>query len=207
MGIESLLIASIAVAAAGTATSVVASAQQGSANRKLAAYQNAQQAAAYAKSVAVNQAQSNVTAMERRRQLQARYDAFKGATAVSAAERGVADSRSSTALTSSLGIMAARESAKISMENALNQQSFAASNTPMWQVGQSTNPFLSGVQGGLQGLGLGLSMASSYSQLQSANQIANVGGNAGYGSLNTSGLQTNMNPPNIANIPMNPYGL
>lgn len=175
MGIESTLLAiSIGVSAAGAAASVGSSIQQGNASRKMAAYQNAQQAAAYAKSVAVNQAQSNVTAMERRRQLQARYDAFKGATAVSAAERGVADSRSSMSLQSSLGIMAARESAKISMENALNQQSFAASNTPMWQVGQSTSPFLSGIQGGLQGLGLGLGLASSISQLQAANSLAGL---------------------------------
>lgn len=173
MGAELAVMAAITVAS--TAASIAASAQQGSASRKQAAYMNAQQAAAYAKSVAVNQAQSNITAQERRKQLQARYDAFKGAAAVSAAERGVAEGRSAQALQSSLGIMVARESSKISMENALNQQSFAASNQPMWQVGQSTSPFLAGIQGGLQGLGLGLGVAGSMSQMNAASQLQGLG--------------------------------
>ena len=173
MGPELAVMAAITVAS--TAASIAASAQQGSASRKQAAYMNAQQAAAYAKSIAVNQAQSDITAQERRRQLQARYDAFKGAAEVSAAERGVTGSRSAVAVQSSLGVLAARESAKISMENALNQQSFAASNQPMWQVGQSTSPFLAGIQGGLQGLGLGLGVASSMNQLNAANQLQGLG--------------------------------
>ena len=173
MGAELAVMAAITVAS--TAASIAASAQQGSASRKQAAYMNAQQAAAYAKSVAVNQAQSSITAQERRRQLQARYDAMKGAMAVSSGERGVAEGRSSQLLANALGIQVAKESAKISMENALNQQSFAASNQPMWQVGQSTSPFLAGIQGGLQGLGLGLGVADSMRGLNAANQLQAAG--------------------------------
>lgn len=182
MGVETAIIAAITVAS--SAASIAASSAQRSASRKQAAYINAQQKSAYEKSVAVNQAQVEVSALERRRQLQARYDAFKGAAAVSAAERGVAEGRSAQAIQTSFGIQAARESAKITMENALNQQSFAISNQPMWQVGQSTSPFLSGIQGGLQGLSMGASLAGSMNNLSTAQSMSQIG--SAYPTLNTS---------------------
>lgn len=166
MGIEiGLMAASLAVSAA----SAMGQSRQ---SKGMAAYQNAQQKAAYEKTLAVSRAQGAVTAAERRRQIQSRYDAYRGATAVSAAERGVSSSRTTQALMSSLGIQASRESAKVSLEEALNQQSFAISNMPQWQVGQSTSPILAGIQGGLQGLSMGIGIRQSQQSLDIAKATA-----------------------------------
>ena len=167
-GAEAPLI--IALFAASTAASVGSSMYASKQSKDIAAFQNAQQAAAYAKTVAVQREQGRIQAMEKRRQIQNRYDTYKGAVAVSAAERGAGDSRSTQQMGTSLGIAAARESAKVSMEEKLGAQSFSISNMPQWQVGQSSSPFLAGIQGGLQGLQLGLSVSGSITQNQLAQQ-------------------------------------
>lgn len=160
-----LIIASTAASVAGTAYTNIQ-------NKKIAEYQNAQQKAAYEKTLAVSKAQGEITAAERRRQIQNRYDAYRGAIAVSAAERGVSQSQSTFALTSSLGIQAARESAKVSLEQQLGLQNLAISAMPQWQVAQSQSAFLSGIQGGLQGLSMGMSLDQAQQGLDLQRQIA-----------------------------------
>lgn len=171
MGVETGLL--IALTAASTAASVGSSMYASKQSKDIAAYQNAQQAAAYAKSVAVNREQAKIMAVEKRRQIQSRYDAYKGAISASAAERGVSESRTTSALTSALGIQTARESAKVSLEEALGIQNYAISNMPQWQVGQSSSAWLAGIQGGLQGLQMGLSINSSIQQGNLANAQLN----------------------------------
>jgi hypothetical protein len=166
----------VAITAATTAVSVASSAMQNKQQRKIADYQNAQQKQAYEKTLAVSKAQGELTANEKRRQNQNRYDAYRGALAATAAERGVGTSRSTMALQSSLGIQAARESAKISMENNINQQSMAISNMPQWQVAQSSSPFLAGIQGGLQGLSMGVGLMQGQQSLDLAQQQAALNG-------------------------------
>jgi hypothetical protein len=166
----------VAITAVTTAASVASSAMQNKQQRKIADYQNAQQKQAYEKTLAVSKAQGELTANEKRRQNQNRYDAYRGALAATAAERGVGTSRSTMALQSSLGIQAARESAKISMENNINQQSMAISNTPQWQVAQSSSPFLAGIQGGLQGLSMGVGLMQGQQSLDLAQQQAAFNG-------------------------------
>lgn len=158
----------VAIAAASTAASVASSAVQNKQQKRIAEYQNAQQKQAYEKTLAVSKAQGELTSAEKRRQNQNRYDAYRGALAATAAERGVGSSRSTQAIQSSLGIQAARESAKISMENNLNQQSMAISNMPQWQVAQSSSPFLAGIQGGLQGLSMGVGLMQGQQSLDIA---------------------------------------
>ena len=172
MGIEA---AAIGVAIASTAASVGASVDASRRAKNVAAYQNAQQKAAFEKSLAVNREQGAVTAAERRRQIAARYDAYKAAATVAGAERGVAGSATQRAIANTLGIQAARETSKVTLEQILGQQNFEISNQPMWQVGQSGNAFLSGIQGGLQGLSLGMSLQGSMADNAAAQQIANVG--------------------------------
>jgi hypothetical protein len=167
-GMEAPLI--IGLFAASTAVSVGSSMYASKQSKDAAAYQNAQQQAAYAKTVAVQREQGRIQAIEKRSQIQSRYDAYKGAVATSDAERGVGDSRSTEQLGTALGIQAARESAKVSLEEQLGAQSFAISNMPQWQVGQSSSPFLAGIQGGLQGLQLGLSVTGSINQNALAQQ-------------------------------------
>jgi len=166
----------VAISAVSAAASVAASAQQNKQQKRAADYQNAQQKLAYEKTLAVSKAQGEMTATEKRRQNQNRYDAYRGALAATAAERGVGTSRSTAALSSSLGIQAARESAKISMENNLNQQSLAISSMPQWQVAQSSSPFLAGIQGGLQGLSMGVGLMQGQQSLDLANQQAALNG-------------------------------
>lgn len=157
---------------ASTATSVAGTAYTNIQNKKIAEYQNAQQKAAYEKTLAVSKAQGEITAAERRRQIQGRYDAYRGAIAVSAAERGASQSQSTYALNSALGIQAARESAKVSMEQQLGLQNLAISAMPQWQVAQSMSPFLAGIQGGLQGLSMGLSLQQGFTGLDYQRQMA-----------------------------------
>lgn len=160
-----LIIASTAASVAGTAYTNIQ-------NKKIAEYQNAQQRAAYEKTLAVAKAQGEITAAERRRQIQGRYDAYRGAIAVSAAERGVSQSQSTYALTSALGIQTARESAKVSLEQQLGMQNLAISAMPQWQVAQAQSPFLAGIQGGLQGLSMGMSLSQAQQSLDLQRQMA-----------------------------------
>lgn len=176
----------ITLGIASAALSVASAAQANKNAKDVASYQNAQQRGAYAKAVAVNAAQGAVTATEKRRQIQNRYDAYRGATITSAAERGMAFSQSTTSLMSSLGIQASRESAKTTMEQLLNQQAFAVSNMPQWQVSQSTSPFLAGIQGGLQGISMGYGLMASQSQLDTSRMLS---------SINSSGLSTTASNP------------
>jgi hypothetical protein len=164
----------IALAAISAATTVAASASQNKQQRRIADYQNFQQKAAYEKTLAVSKAQGEITAAEKRRQIQNRTDTYKGAIAASAAERGVAGGRSTLALTNSISIQAARESAKVSLEQNLNQQNLAISALPQWQVAQSSSPFLAGIQGGLQGLSMGMSLMQGQQGLDRAKQQAAV---------------------------------
>lgn len=172
MGAETGLL--VALTVASTAASVGSSMYASKQSKDIAAYQNAQQAAAYAKSVAVNREQARIMAVEKRRQIQSRYDAYKGAVSASAAERGTGESRSTVALANALGIQTARESAKVSLEEALGVQNFAISSMPQWQVGQSSSAWLAGIQGGLQGLQMGLSINSSIQQGNIANAQLNA---------------------------------
>jgi hypothetical protein len=164
----------VAIGAVTTAASVASSAYQNKQQKKMADYQNAQQKLAYEKTLAVSKAQGEITASEKRRQIQNRYDAYRGALAASAAERGAASSRSTSALANSLSIQAARESAKVSMEQQLNQQNLAISAMPQWQVAQSSSPFLAGIQGGLQGLSMGVSLMQGQQSLDLARQQAGI---------------------------------
>lgn len=170
------LIPAVALTVASTAVSVAAAARSNRQQRKIAEYQNAQQKLAYEKTLAASRAQGELTAAEKRRQNQNRYDAYRGAIAATAAERGAGSSRSTLALQSSLGIQAARESAKISMEQNLNQQSLAISAMPQWQVAQSSSPFLAGIQGGLQGLSMGIGLMQGQQSLDLAKQQAALSG-------------------------------
>ena len=148
--------------------------QQNKQQKRMADYQNAQQKLAYEKTLAVSRAQGELTSQEKRRQLQNRYDAYRGALAATAAERGTGGSRSTAALGSSLSIQAARESAKVSMEQSLNQQSLGISAMPQWQVAQSSSPFLAGIQGGLQGLSMGIGLMQGQQSLDQAKKLAKV---------------------------------
>lgn len=155
-----------------TAFSAASAIDQSKKAKKIAKYQNDQMRVAHDRSVAVNRAQGELTAAEKRRQLQNRYDTMRGQIVSSGAERGVAGSRSQTSVVNALGINVARESAKVSMESRLNQQAFDISSTPQWQVSQSGNPFLAGIQGGLQGLQMGMSLGSGFSDLRAAQNEA-----------------------------------
>lgn len=166
MGIETTIAIGIAVASA--ATSVASTVAANKQSKDIAEYQNRQRAAAFAKSAAVQREQAVIAGAEKRRALHDRYDALKGATKAAAAERNVADARSTSASIGALGIQTARESAKISLEQALGTQSYEISNQPMWQVAQTGSAFLSGIQGGLQGLSLGLSVADSMQSAKAA---------------------------------------
>jgi len=174
-------VAAIAIIAASTAASVGSAMDQQRRSKNIADYQNAQQELAYKKSLAVNQEQTAVTAAERRRQIQSRYDAFKGAAAASAAERGASLGGSTSAVLGSLGVQASRESAKITLETTLNNQAYAVSNMPMWQVGQSTSPFLAGISGGLSGLSLGLNLQSSLNNNNAATLLQSTQSSTGTG--------------------------
>lgn len=164
----------VAIGAASTAVSVAASASQNKQQRKIADYQNSQQKAAYEKTLAVSKAQGEITAAEKRRQIQNRYDTYRGAIVSSAAERGVAGSRSTLALTNSISVQAARESAKVSLEQNLNQQNLAISAMPQWQVAQTSSPLYAGIQGGLQGLSMGMSLLQGQQGLDLAKQQAAI---------------------------------
>lgn len=160
---------------ASTAVSVASSMQQSKTSKRIAEYQNAQQKAAYEKTLAASRAQGELTGAEKRRQIQSRYDAYRGALSTSAAERGVSG-RSADALANALSIQVARESAKATMEQELNMQSLAISAAPQWQVGQSSSAFLAGIQGGLQGLSMGMSLSQSQQQLNLARASAEAQG-------------------------------
>lgn len=162
----------IAITLASTALSAASAAATGRQSRKIAEFQNAQQRLAYEKTLAVAKTQGEITSAERRRQIQGRYDAFKGASAVSAAERGVAGSRTQAAIMSSLGTSAVRESAKVSMEQQLGLQNLAISALPQWQVGQSTSPIFAGIQGGLSGLSMGMGIEQGKQSLDISKQMA-----------------------------------
>jgi len=162
----------VAISAVSTAASVAASASQNKQQRRIADYQNSQQKAAYEKTLAVSKAQGEITAAEKRRQIQNRYDTYRGAIVSSAAERGVAGSRSTLALTNSISVQAARESAKVSLEQNLNQQNLAISAMPQWQVAQTSSPLYAGIQGGLQGLSMGMSLLQGQQGLDLAKQQA-----------------------------------
>lgn len=162
--------------AISTAASVGASIDNARRSKAVAEYQNRQQKAAFEKGKAVNEAQAAMMAGEKRRQVQARYDAFKAAAKTSAAERGTSTSQSSAAIVNAFGFQAARESSKISMEEALGIQNYSISNMPQWQVGQSGSAVFAGIQGGLQGLSLGLSAMSASSANQAAQQQAGLTG-------------------------------
>jgi hypothetical protein len=164
----------IALAAISAATTVAASAQQNKQQKRTADYQNAQQKLAYEKTLAASKAQGEITAKEKRRQIQSRYDTYRGAVASSAAERGTAGSRSTLALSNSLSIQATRESANVSLEQNLNQQNLAINALPQWQVAQSSSPFLAGIQGGLQGLSMGMSLMQGQQGLDRAKQQAAI---------------------------------
>ena len=154
-----------AVAVALTALSAAASyAQQKQANdnaKKIADYQNSQMNLAYKKTLAVSQAQGEIAAAQKREAIQNRYDAYRGATIASAAERGTADSQSSLAAINSLGYQASRESAKTTMEQRLNQQNLSISSMPQWQINNSQSTVLAGITGGMQGLSLGMGLLNS----------------------------------------------
>ena len=173
LGID-LILMTVIMAAASAAQAAAAQA----AARKAADAQNAQMKDAQAKSMAVNKAQGDISAAEKRRAIQNRYDAYKGATKASSAERGLdSGSRTTTALMNALGIGAARESSKVSMEAALNSQAFGISSTPLWQTSQSSGLMtgLSGLQGGLQGLSMGMSMnAASASEAAAQAQLGAI---------------------------------
>lgn len=165
----------VALTILSSAVQVASSMQQSRNSRRIAEYQNAQQKLAYEKTLAASRAQGELTAVEKRRQIQNRYDAYRGAMAVSAAERG-AGGRTQDALASALSIQVARESAKVSMEQELNMQSLEISATPQWQVGQSSSAFLAGIQGGLQGLSMGMSLMQGQEQLELAQATARAQG-------------------------------
>lgn len=164
----------VAISAVSTVASVASSAYQNKQQKKMADYQNAQQKMAYEKTLAASRAQGELTAVEKRRQIQNRLDAYQGALQASAAERGTGSSRSTAALQNSFSIQAARESAKVSMEQDLNQQNLAISAMPQWQVAQSSSPFLAGIQGGLQGLSMGMSLMQGQQSLDLARQQAGI---------------------------------
>jgi hypothetical protein len=176
--------------AISTAASVGASIDNARRAKAVAEYQNRQQKSAYEKSKAVNEAQSSIMAADKRKQIQARYDAYRAASKTAAAERGVSTSQSSAAIVNAFGFQAAQESAKVSMQESLGMQNFAISNMPQWQVGQSGSALFAGIQGGLQGLSLGLSYQSASSANAAANRQAGIGttipeapgGGAGLGS-------------------------
>ncbi len=160
------------LAIAGLIMSAASAVYSNTASSKQAKFANAQRRDAYEKGKAVQRAQAQVSALEKRRMIQDRYEQFKAATTVSSAERGATGGRTEQALMSSLGIQAARESAKVSMEGRLGEQNFSISNQPQWQYGQSTSPYLAGIQGGLQGLQMGLGIEGAQAQLDAAAQAA-----------------------------------
>lgn len=164
----------VAISAISTAASVAGTVYSNKQQKQATAYQNAQQKMAYEKTLAANRAQGEVTAAEKRRQVQGRYDAYRGAMQTSSAERGMSASQTTSALISSLGIQAARESAKITMEQRLNQQNLAISAMPQWQTSQSQSPFLAGIQGGLQGLSMGMGLLQGQQGLDIARANASV---------------------------------
>ena len=183
----------IALMIAGLVTSVAGSVTAQKQAAGAAKYANAQKRAAYEKSVAVQRAQTQVTSLEKKRMIQDRYEAFMGATKVSGADRNALGGRTETSLMQSLGIQAARESAKVSMEQRLGAQSFSISNTPQWMVSQSTSPILDGIQGGLQGLQLGLGLQGQIDQNNTTTQVQNVSA-AGYSGLPNYAVNPNGTP-------------
>lgn len=168
--------ATLAVAISGLVTSVAGSIQSQQQAAGAVKYANAQKRAAYEKSVAVQRAQAQVSGLEKKRMIQDRYEQFMGATRVSGADRGALGGRTETQLMQGLGISAARESAKVSMEQRLGSQSFAINSTPQWMVSQSSSPIMAGIEGGLQGLQMGLGLQGQVDQNNTVNQVQNVGG-------------------------------
>lgn len=166
------IILTAATAAASVGSAVYSNKQA----KEAAEYQNSQQKLAYEKTLAASREQAAIAAMEKRRQLQDRYDAYRGALEVSAAERGVSNSRSTQALVSSLGIQAARESARISLEERLNMQNLSINAMPQWQVAPQNSMLLSGIQGGLQGLSMGMSLMQGQQGLDINRAVARAQG-------------------------------
>lgn len=174
-----------AASAAATAGSAMYASKQSSAAVK---YANQQKKAAYEKGMAVNRANAQISALEKQRMIQDRYEQFKGAMQVSGSERNVTGGRTSFALMNSLGIAATRESAKTSMESRLGVQSYNISNMPQWQVGQSQSAIFSGIQGGLQGLQMGMGMQGSSDSLANTTLL---GGDTSYApNYAMNGIQT-----------------
>jgi len=169
----------IALTALSTATSVAAAGQANKQQRAIADYQNRQKELAFRKSVAFNKATGQIKAAEEKRVLQLKYDLMKGASTASAAERGTLESNTQASILNSLGYQAARESAKITMEQNLADLGYSINAQPQWSVAGSQSTFLAGIQGGLQGLQLGLSVAGGMNDLNTANQIQGIGGGGG----------------------------
>lgn len=171
MGIEITAgtVIAAAVSAAASAGSAIYATNQSKAAAK---YANQQKKAAYEKGVAVNRANAQISNLEKQRMLQDRYEQIQGAMKVSGSERNVLGGRTSFALNNSLGIQAARESAKASMESRLGIQSYGISNAPQWMLGQSQSAFLGGIQGGLQGLQLGLQMQGASDSLANTTSLS-----------------------------------
>lgn len=166
----------IALTAASAAVSVASATQANRQQAAIAEYQNRQKELAYAKSIAYNRAAGQIKATEERRNLQLKYDLMKGASIAQGAERGTVESRVQDATLNALGYSAARESAKISMEQDLADLGFQINAQPQWSVAGSQSAFLAGIAGGLQGLGLGMQVAGGMNDLSTANTLRTGGG-------------------------------
>jgi hypothetical protein len=90
------------------------------------------------------------------------------------------------------------------MESNLADLGFQINATPQWSVAPSQNMFLSGIQGGLQGLQLGMNVAGSMNSMDRAGQIQGIqSGNTTTG--NGFNMSSSMYEPNLnLNIPTGP---
>lgn len=171
MGLE-ISAGAVMIAAASAAASAGSALYANNQSKAAAKYANQQKKSAYEKGMAVNRANAQISNLEKQRMLQDRYEQIQGAMQVSGAERNVLGGRTAFALNNSLGIQAARESAKASMESRLGVQSYGISNMPQWMLGQNQSAILGGFQGGLQGLQMGLQMQGSSDSLANTTSLS-----------------------------------
>lgn len=160
--------------AASAALSYASVSEQNKQAKQLVDYQNKQKEAAYQKSMALNKVANEIKAVQERQALSLRYEAMRGASAAQGAERNTLQSRSQQQVMNALGYTAARESARISLEQRMADLGYEVNAQPQYGVAGGASPWLAGVQGGLSGLSMGMNLASSYNNLQTAQMMQTV---------------------------------
>lgn len=172
--------------AASAALAYASTAQQNKQQKQIVDYQNRMKDLAYQKSIAFNKASNEIKAVNERAALSMRYDAMRGASLAQGAERSTLTSQSQTQVLNALGYTAARESARISLEEQMANIGYEINAQPQYGVAGSASPWLAGISGGLSGLSMGMGVQGSYEQMQ-ANRAMQAATTPGQGSTGLMG--------------------